>query len=43
MSIGKRLKAWPLVRQITDGDPLGLGRAVQSEYSANLRPRTEDA
>jgi len=43
VSIGKRLKTWPLVRQITDGDPLGLGRAVQSQYSANLRPRIEDA
>lgn len=38
-----RLRAWPLIRQITDGDRLGLGAAVQSEYSKGLRPRIEDA
>jgi formate dehydrogenase major subunit len=43
MSVGKRLKAWPLVQQVTKGDLLGLGRSVQSEHSAALRPRTEDA
>jgi formate dehydrogenase major subunit len=38
-----RLQAWPLVRQFTQGDRLGLGRSVQSNYSRDLRPRTEDA
>ena len=36
-------KRWPLLRQLSDGDPLGLGRAAQSERSAALRPRTADA
>jgi formate dehydrogenase major subunit len=43
MGLGERLKAWPLVRQITDGDRLGLGKAAQSAYSRDLRPRIEDA
>jgi formate dehydrogenase major subunit len=43
MQIAKQLKAWPLVKQLTEGDRLGLGKAAQSPYSAGLRPRTEDA
>jgi formate dehydrogenase major subunit len=39
----KRLEAWPLVRQITDGDPLGLGKAAQSKKSKHLKPRIDDA
>ena len=34
---------WPVVRQFREGDPLGLGRAVQSERSRTLWPRTEAA
>jgi formate dehydrogenase major subunit len=37
------LGSWPVVRQLRDGDPLGLGKAVQSEHSRTLRPRIEDA
>jgi formate dehydrogenase major subunit len=37
------LGKWPLVRQLRDGDPLGLGKAAQSERSKNLRPRIDDA
>jgi len=37
------LRRWPLVRQATQGDPLGLGRAVRSERSERLRPRTATA
>jgi formate dehydrogenase major subunit len=37
------LDSWPVVRQLRDGDPLGLGKAVQSERSRTLQPRTEDA
>jgi formate dehydrogenase major subunit len=37
------LNKWPLVRQLTEGDPLGLGKAVQSKRSRELRPRTENA
>jgi formate dehydrogenase major subunit len=43
MGLGKRLQAWPLVRQLTTGDSLGLGEAVRSASSEQLRPRTEDA
>jgi formate dehydrogenase major subunit len=39
----KLLESWPVVRQLRDGDPLGLGKAVQSEHSRTLRPRIEDA
>jgi formate dehydrogenase major subunit len=38
-----RLRDWPLLKQIREGDPLALGKAVQSERSKNLRPRIEDA
>jgi formate dehydrogenase major subunit len=37
------LRSWPLARQLTERDPLGLGRAAQSRRSRELRPRTEDA
>jgi formate dehydrogenase major subunit len=37
------LRRWPVVRQLTEGDPLGLGRAVQSGHTRRLRPRTADA
>jgi formate dehydrogenase major subunit len=43
MGLGKLVEKWPLVRQLREGDPLGLGRAVQSRRSRELRPRTEDA
>jgi formate dehydrogenase major subunit len=39
----KRWRAWPLLRQLSDGDPLGLGRAARSRRSAALRPRTAEA
>jgi len=37
------LRRWPLVRQVTEGDPLGRGRAVRSPASRTLRPRTATA
>jgi formate dehydrogenase major subunit len=37
------LRRWPVYRQLTEGDPLGLGRAVHSENTQRLRPRTADA
>ncbi len=37
------LEKWPVVRQFTDGDPLGLGAAVRSDRTDALHPRTEDA
>jgi formate dehydrogenase major subunit len=43
VNVGRRLQAWPLLRQLRDGDPLGLGRSARSERSAKLRPRTAEA
>src|SRR5256885_8096639 len=37
------LKRWPLLRQLRDGDPLGLGRAARSQRSERLAPRTSAA
>jgi formate dehydrogenase major subunit len=37
------LRRWPVVRQLTEGDPLGLGRSVHSAHTRDLRPRTADA
>jgi formate dehydrogenase major subunit len=43
MALKKLLASWPVVRQLTEGDPLGLGKAAQSERSRTLRPRIEQA
>jgi formate dehydrogenase major subunit len=43
MRLGKLLASWPALRQFREGDPLGLGRAAQSEHSRKLRPRTQEA
>jgi formate dehydrogenase major subunit len=43
MGLTKRLEAWPLVRQIREGDPSGRGRSVQSEHSKSLKPRIDEA
>jgi len=37
------LGKWPLVRQLTEGDPSGRGKAAQSRHTKGLRPRTEEA
>src|ERR687886_2669559 len=37
------ISRWPVIRQVTEGDPLSLGKAAQSERSAELRPRIADA
>jgi formate dehydrogenase major subunit len=37
------LRDWPLVRQLTEGDPLGLGQAAQSQRSGRLKPRITSA
>jgi formate dehydrogenase major subunit len=34
---------WPVVRQLREGDALGLGCSVQSSRSRTLKPRIEDA
>jgi formate dehydrogenase major subunit len=42
MALRELIASWPLLRQ-ADGDPLGLGKAVQSERTQRLRPRTAEA
>ncbi|HZD02281.1 MAG TPA: hypothetical protein VFA46_19445, partial [Actinomycetes bacterium] len=42
MEIGKILTSWPVVRQLA-ADRLGLGRAVVSDRSVSLTPRTRTA
>src|SRR5258708_35522735 len=37
------LRRWPVVRQATERDPLGLGRAVQSSRTRGLHARTSTA
>ena len=43
MKIGDALARWPVVRQLREGDLLGLGKAAQSRRSRELRPRIEHA
>jgi formate dehydrogenase major subunit len=43
MTLGKAIASWPLLRQLRERDPLGLGRAAQSGRSRALRPRIEEA
>jgi formate dehydrogenase major subunit len=43
VSFPKFVESWPLLRQVRDGDLLGLGRAVQSEQSKTMKPRIDDA
>jgi formate dehydrogenase major subunit len=39
----RKLASWPVVRQVREGDLLGLGRSVQSERSRTLRSRIADS
>jgi formate dehydrogenase major subunit len=43
VSLAKLLGSWPLVRQVREGDPLGLGASVRSERTRTLRSRLADA
>jgi formate dehydrogenase major subunit len=43
MDVGKLVASWPVLRQLREGDALGLGPAVQSPRSRTLRPRIDDA
>ncbi len=43
MSLTKRVQGWSLLRQLREGDALGLGRSVQSEHSKQLKPRIDEA
>jgi formate dehydrogenase major subunit len=43
MKLGEQIAGWPLLRQLREGDPLGLGRSVQSPRSRQLKPRIDEA
>jgi len=43
MPLAKLLESWPALRQLREGDPLGLGKAVQSPRSRTLVPRIDEA
>jgi len=43
MTLARRLTSWPLLRQLREGDPLGVGRAARSERSRTLAPRIAGA
>ena len=41
--VAELLASWPLVRQVREGDVLGLGKAARSARSAALKPRIDEA
>src|ERR671922_2433888 len=43
MNLPEVVRRWPVLRQLREGDPLGLGRAARSERSENLKPRSDEA
>jgi formate dehydrogenase major subunit len=43
MGVRQWIESWPVLRQVTEGDPLGRGQAVKSETSAHLSNRTAEA
>jgi len=43
MGVRTWIDGWPVYRQLSGSDPLGRGRAAQSERSATLTPRTAAA
>jgi len=43
VALRELLNAWPVVRQVRDGDPLARGAAAQSQRSSTLHPRTATA
>jgi formate dehydrogenase major subunit len=42
-SLRELVASWPALRQLSDGDPLGLGKAARSTRSATLKPRISAA
>ena len=43
VGLGSLIESWPLLRQLRQGDLLGLGPAAQSPRSRALRPRIDEA
>ena len=43
MGFTRLLESWPVVRQLREGDPYGVGKAAQSPKSRALQPRIAEA
>jgi formate dehydrogenase major subunit len=43
VGLAKLLDSWPALRQLREGDPLGLGKAAQSPRSKSLTARIDEA
>jgi formate dehydrogenase major subunit len=43
MDVARLLESWPVLRQLREGDPLGLGKAARSPRSRALVPRIDEA
>ena len=43
MGVRTFIEGWPVYRQLTGSDPLGRGTAAQSQRSADLEPRIDQA
>src|SRR3954453_23113477 len=43
MGVRNLISSWPVLRQLRDGDALGLGAAVRSPRHQALQPRTREA
>ncbi len=43
MGVRTWIEGWPVYRQLTGDDPLGRGKAAQSQRQATLQPRTATA
>src|SRR5213082_2506498 len=43
MQLRALIASWPVLRQLREGDPFGLGPAVQSPRSRSLTPRIDEA
>jgi formate dehydrogenase major subunit len=43
VKLGASIASWPVLRQLTEGDRTGRGKAVRSARSARLEPRTKSA
>jgi formate dehydrogenase major subunit len=43
VDVKRLLESWPVVRQLREGDPLGLGRSARSARSETLEPRIASA
>ena len=43
MGLAQLIAQWPVLRQVRESDPLGLGKAAQSKRSQRLQPRVDEA